>query len=122
MHAITERKSHLVGCGWFWAWALVGVGFALGISAIAFWIDPKEDLAVVFMTRRRPIRGAFGLLTGAGALLLFVAYLQRQGPGTTCWHTATAVGCSQHLNPIPWLVLGLVAFVAGIVGHARSSR
>jgi hypothetical protein len=64
-------------------------------------------------------RSAFGLLTGAGALLLLVAWLQRTGPGTTCWHTAAASGCDQHLNPLPWLLLGIALFVGGIAAHAR---
>jgi hypothetical protein len=41
-----------------------------------------------------------------------VAWVQRDGPGTTCWHTATGGGCDQHLNPLPWLVIGIALFVA----------
>jgi hypothetical protein len=44
-------------------------------------------------------RSAFGLLSGVGVLLLYFAWLQRAGPGTTCRQTATASGCDQHLNP-----------------------
>ena len=73
------------------------------------------------MLRAHVAGSAFGLLTAAGVLLLFVAWLQRAGPGTTCWQTATASGCDQHLNPLPWLVVGLAALVGGIVGHARRS-
>jgi hypothetical protein len=64
-------------------------------------------------------RSAFGLLSGIGILLLYVAYVQRDGPGTTCWHTATASGCDQHLNPIPWLIIGLACFIGGFIAHAR---
>jgi hypothetical protein len=64
-------------------------------------------------------RSAFGLFTGAGALLFLVAWEQRAGPGTTCWHTATASGCDQHLNPLPWLLLGVALFVGGIAAQAR---
>src|SRR5438046_1754362 len=108
MQAIAKRKSHLVGCGWFWAWAFVGVGFGFGISAIGIFTVPLAVLAVVFMTRRRPVRGAFGMLTGAGAVLLFIAYLQRQGPGTTCSPIdgGRGIECDGHLNPLPWLVVG----------------
>ena len=121
MQAIAKRKAHLVGCGWFWAWALVGVGFGFGISAIGTFTVPLALLAVVFMARRRPVRGAWGVATGIGSVLLFVAYLQRQGPGTTCYTTATGGGCDEHLNPLPWLVLGLMLFVAGVVLHARTA-
>jgi hypothetical protein len=77
-------------------------------------------IAGVLMARSPTARqSAFGLLTGAGLPLLVVAYVQRKGPGTTCWHTATSAGCNEHLNPIPWLVLGLVLVGAGFVAQMR---
>jgi hypothetical protein len=91
--------SHWAGCGWFWAWALVGAAYGLMISAIGILLFLPASLAVVLMTRRRPIRGAFGLVTGVGSVLLFVAY-----------------GGSYDL--VHWLVPGLVLFTAGLVGHA----
>jgi hypothetical protein len=77
-------------------------------------------VAGALMASRPAIRrSALGLLSGAGALLLYVAWVQRAGPGTTCWHTATASGCDEHLNPIPWLLAGVAMLGGGIVGHAR---
>jgi hypothetical protein len=122
MQAIAKRKAHLVGCGWFWAWVVVGAVGVLGfISFIGFLFLPPLALVIFLMTRRPSVRGAFGALTGAGALLLYVAYLNRQGPGTTCYTTATGGGCDEYLNPLPWLVLGLICFVAGVVLHARQT-
>src|SRR4051812_25366265 len=63
-------------------------------------------------------RSAFGFLSGVGVLFLYVAWVQRAGPGTTCWHTATASGCSHHLNPLAWLLLGIGMVITGIVGYA----
>jgi hypothetical protein len=76
---------------------------------------------VVWLLASRPAirHAAFGLVTGAGLSLLYVAWLQRAGPGVTCWHSATASGCDEHLNPLPWLVAGLALFVTGIVAHDR---
>jgi hypothetical protein len=71
------------------------------------------------MASRPSIRhSAFGVLTGAGIPLLFVAWVQRDGLGTTCWRTATNAGCEQHLNPLPWLAVGMALFVGGVVAHA----
>ena len=106
MQAIAKRKAHLVGCGWFWAWALVGVGFGFGISAIGIFTVPLALLAVVFMTLRGPVRGAWGIATGIGSVLLLIAYINRSG---------------ESFNPIHWLVPGLVLFTAGVVGHAWTS-
>jgi len=102
MRAISERLSHTTGCGWFWAWALVGVGFGFGISVIGIFTVPLALIAVVFMTRRRPIRGAWGIATGVGSVLLLIAYIQRSG---------------ESYNPVHWLIPGLVLFLGGMVAH-----
>jgi hypothetical protein len=108
------------GWGWFFVWALLGSAAALGTVSLGPLLLLPTALVAVFVWRRpQARRSAFGLLTGAGTLLLYVAWVQRDGPGTTCWHTATASGCDQHLNPLPWLVLGIVLVAAGFVAHAR---
>jgi hypothetical protein len=105
---------------WFIAWALLGSAAALGaVSFGPFLLLPAAALGLSLWSRPGARRSAFGLLTGAGALLLYVAWVQRDGPGTTCWHTATASGCDQHLNPLPWLVAGAALVVAGFLAHAR---
>ena len=40
MQANEVRLDHLVGCAWFWAWALVGFGFALGAVSLGLcaWV------------------------------------------------------------------------------------
>ena len=108
------------GWGWFFVWALLGSAMALGtVSLGPLLLLPTALVAVLLPQRPQARRSVFGLLTGAGALLLYVAWVQRDGPGTTCWHTATASGCDQHLNPLPWLVLGVILVAAGFVAHAR---
>lgn len=105
---------------WFWAWVLVGFAAAIGVLVIGVLAIPLLLLVGAAMATRPAIRSsAFGFVTGAGLLLLYVAWVQRAGPGTTCWHTATASGCDEHLNPLPWLAAGLVLTAAGFVGHAR---
>jgi hypothetical protein len=116
----TSRRAHLAGCGWFWAWALVGAAAALGTVSIGPILALPVFLAAYLMASQPRIRrSAFGALSGAGALLLYVAWVQRAGPGTTCWHSQTASGCDQNLNPLPWLLAGIVLFVGGIAAHAR---
>src|ERR1700674_2663140 len=94
---------------WFVAWALVGSAAVFGafslllVGLVAFG---AAVVAAVLMARDPSARGsALGLLSGAGWLLVYVAYVQRDGPGTTCWHTATSGGCETHLDPIPWLAV-----------------
>lgn len=114
---IGQRSS---GWGWFVAWALLGAGAALGaVSLGPLLLLPVALIGVFLGSRAGARRSAFGLLTGAGALLLYAAWVQREGPGTTCWHTATASGCDGHLNPLPWLVVGVALVVAGFLAHVR---
>jgi hypothetical protein len=116
----TSLRAHIRRCGWFWAWALVGCAAALGaVSLGPLLLVPVAAVGALMASRPAIRRSGFGLLSGAGVLLLYVAWAQRAGPGTTCWHTATASGCDEHLNPLPWLVVGTAMFVGGIVAHAR---
>jgi hypothetical protein len=108
---------------WFWAWATVGAAGAIGLVSLGPIALGPAMIAGAALARSRGARqSALGLFAGAGLLCLFVAYLQRQGPGTTCWHTATGGGCDQHLNPLPWLIVGLMLLVGALVGQSRHSR
>lgn len=116
----TSSRRHLRGCAWFWAWGIIGVGAALAaVSLGPILLIPVALVGALMASRPSIRRSAFGLLSGAGVSLLSVAYVQRRGPGTACWHTATASGCDQHLNPIPWLLVGLACLAGGIIGHAK---
>jgi hypothetical protein len=117
---LQPSRIQLNGWGGFVLWVLLGAAAALGVISLGpLLLVPVLVLGVFLWTRPQVRRSAFGLLTGAGVLLLSVAWVQRDGPGTTCWHTATASGCDQHLNPLPWLVVGAALLVAGVVAHAR---
>jgi hypothetical protein len=111
-----------MGCRWFWAWALLGCAAALGFVSLGVLVGAPASVAGGLMASRPAVRrSAFGLLSGAGILFVFVAWAQRAGPGTTCWDTASARGCDHHLSPLPWLLVGLALFVGGVIAHARRS-
>lgn len=119
-------RRMLARWGWFCAWAVIGGLSVLGLISFVVWfalaVIPLTAIGVFMAMRPSSRDSAFGLLTGAGLLLLYVAYVQRDGPGTTCWHTATAGGCEEHLDPVPWLVVGIVFVVAGVVLNAMFAR
>ena len=114
-----ERKNHLIGCAWFWA--AIGAGFAFGFISFLGVLTLLPTLLAAFFLSRRHAVNWFGGISGIGVMLLVIAYLHRQGPGTTCTHTATSITCEQHLDPIPWLVAGLLFLTIGLVGNARRS-
>jgi hypothetical protein len=121
MDTVPHAEGRSAGWRWFVVWVVLGIAGALGMISFGWLLLlPTVALGALVWTRLPAARGsAPGLLTGAGVLLLYVAWVQRNGPGTTCWHTATAVGCDQHLNPLPWLVVGIALALGGFVIQAR---
>jgi len=110
--------------GAFCVWVLVGAALAFGLlsfilpfAVIAILVTA---LAAVFGPSLR--QSWFGALSGAGALLLYVAYLNRLGPGTVCWQTARESGCDEYGNPLPWLVVGLALVLIGVLAQVRRKR
>jgi hypothetical protein len=104
----------------FCLWAIVGAAVALG--AVSF-IEPLLVLPVILLVALIAFRVAIldvlpGLVSGAGLLSLFVAWVQRAGPSTTCWQSGTTSGCDEHLDPLPWLVVGLALVVGACVLQA----
>jgi hypothetical protein len=109
---------------WFAAWLIIGAGYALsllGAASIGLFVLPLPVLATILIARRQHAgSGLPGLISGLGIPLLYVAYLNRAGPGTICT-TITGGGqdCSDEWSPWPWLAaavillgLGLAAFIA----------
>jgi len=101
MNHVSHMARRSGGWGWFVVRALLGSAAALGTASL----------------------GPLLLLPTA-----LVQYSSAATPSpslgprpTTCWHSSTASGCDQHLNPLPRLVLGIVLVAAGFVAHANRS-
>ena len=77
---------------------------AIGLVSLgALTLGPAALVAIALLLSERAQRSAFGLVTGAGALGLLVAGLQRGGG---------------NLDARPWFLAGLVLAAVGIAGHA----
>jgi hypothetical protein len=61
---------------------------------------------------------ALGLISGLGLPLLYIAYLNRGGPGQICVTTASGQSCDMEWNPWPWLAAGTFLAVAGVAAFA----
>jgi len=108
---------------WFAVWLIVGAGYALsvlGIASIGLFLLPLPTLATILLARRpHASSGLPGLISGLGFPLLYVAYLNRAGPGTICTTIPAGEHCAEESSPWPWLaaavtllVLGAAAFIA----------
>jgi hypothetical protein len=109
--------------GWFGAWGVIGAGLALGLISLGpLALVPAIAAAAIMLSGRRVRQSAWGLLSGTGIVMLIVAWVNRQGPGTTCWQNASGHGCDSHLSPIPWLVIGVALLLAGGLGQRLNRR
>ncbi len=108
---------------WFLAWAAVGVLLPLtllGAFTIGVFMIPLAGLGALALARRPAARqGVVGLVSGCGLPLLWVAYLNRSGPGQVCTTTATSQTCTQQWSPWPWLAVGLLVAATGVAGFGR---
>jgi hypothetical protein len=115
-----HERSHSDTWAHFCLWALLGAAASLGLLTLGSLVVLPVLIGGGLLLRRPALRrSAFGVLSGAGAVSLYVAFVQRRGPGTVCWHTATASGCDQYLNPWPWLVAGTALLLSGVIVYAR---
>jgi hypothetical protein len=121
-----DEQGRAGGWPWFVAWFGVGGAYTLailGAMTIGIFVLPIAVVAtVVLSTRERARIAASGLVSGAGLPLLYVAYLNRSGPGTVCTRSATESSCTDEWSPWPWLVVGLALVVAGVVIFVRRQR
>lgn len=63
----------------------------------------------------KPIWSSGGLISGAGLLFLFFAYLNQSGPGMVCVRNNNGgQRCTQEYGPWPFLLIGLGLFLTGL--------
>lgn len=116
----------------FTVWAPIGVGYAfamIGIASLGLLVLPVAIAATVVLARRVLFRdGLAGLVAGLGVPPLYVAYLNRAGPGNVCTAIPGGYSCNQELSPWPWVGVGVSLIAAGVLwgivrtGHTGSAE
>lgn len=107
----------------FFAWAAVGAGACvtvLSVLSIGVFVAPLVIVAAVLLLRwpRSRTAAMFGAVSGLGLVLLYVAYLNRGGPGDVCSTTASGQSCVTEWSPWPWLVAGIALVASGVAAFA----
>jgi hypothetical protein len=121
-----RRDGWLVFAAWVLAGALVALSL-LGAASIGLFVAPLAAVAIWLVLR---FGGAgpemLGMVSGAGAVCLLIAFLNRgttpctqEGHGLSAGETEASCG---GLDPTPWLVAGLVLVAAGAVAYALARR
>jgi len=122
----TPRSSDNVPWATEWAWfaAWAGFGCLVSLAATSLFIALAPFFAAAAIAVAPPAirRNAFGLLVGAAYIPLWVAWVNRQGPGIVRWHTAMSSGWQTASNPKPWLVAGVTMIAVGVAGQLLLHR
>ena len=118
MVAMTSSRS-----AWPWfatlAWAGVGALAAFGIAGLAsigvFLLAGAVLVAgVALATPALRPPSVPGLLVGLSTAPLFIAWLNRDGPGPVCTTTAESISCSDQWSPWPFVAVGVLVAGAGL--------
>ena len=111
---------------WFIAWIVVGVALMLAILGAAsigvFVLPVAVGLAALVATRNGSTVGLPGLISGASLPVFYVAYLNRDGPGTICRSFDGGSSCTEEWSPWPWLVVAVLLLLGGIAVFVVMSR
>ena len=107
-------------------WCLAGAGLCLGVLSILtvgpFVLLVTLGLCAWLLWRVDFGWGMLGLLSGAAVPVLYVAWLNRDGPGQVCTSTATDTSCADEWSPWPFVALAVVLAGAGVVAFVRGRR
>lgn len=112
----------------FAAWATLGAAYVFGVLAllsIGIFVLAGAGLLTVLLVKssRAPHAGVAGAISGASIPLLYVAWLNRLGPGTVCRPIPGGQQCDEQWNPLPFLAIGVVLALLGVaVFEARRRR
>jgi hypothetical protein len=103
----------------FLGWCLAGAAGCFGVLSL-LTVGPFVLLATLFFSAWLLWSFGFGwamggLLTGAALPVLYVAWLNRDGPGQVCSSTATSQTCTDEWSPWPFVGAAIVLTVAGVV-------
>jgi hypothetical protein len=108
----------------FALWATVGALVAFGVIGILtigiFLLGLAAVAGAALLLSQGPTRAMTGAISGAGAAPLFIAWFNRGGPGTVCETDQFVQTCSEEWSPWPFLGVGLLLVVAGVVLFQRT--
>jgi hypothetical protein len=115
---------------YFAMWMLVGGAYAMviaGAFTIGIFFIPIAIIATIFLVRGPSSRrGAPGLIAGLALPVLYVAYLNRSGPGYVCTTSRGAGGsvtsCGSEYNPWLFLAAGMALLGVGVGVFINTSR
>ena len=118
----------VTGREWLWyaAWLAVGALSAIAIlDSLTFGVLvlPVAVAATIVLARSpRSLHGLPGVLAGASLPLLYIAFLNRDGPGDVCYRNAHGGSCTQEWSPWPFLLVAAALVAVSVLLARRPKR
>ena len=111
----------------FLAWPVVGAALSFGVLAsmtIGIFILPFALVGLFILLKwGGDRRSSVGIISGLGLPLLYVAFLNRDGPGTICKSYGNGgQQCMDEWSPWPWFLIGAALVATGIALFVRLRR
>ena len=124
---MSRPASTLGAYGCFCAWMAVGAIASFTVvgafSIFGLIALPAAALVAWPVSRYSNGTGASGIVSGLGVPCLYVAYLNRQGPGNICTEYAGGgQSCTQEYNPLFWAAVALILIAIGLIIFAAQQR
>lgn len=113
---------------WTYLWwaatgALIGFGVVSLLTIGVFLLAGAAVLLVAGFSLPAARKGGHvGALAGASLAPLYIAWLNRQGPGTVCEALRDGTRCEDQWSPWPFLAAGLALLAVAVGVGVRSSR
>lgn len=116
--AAGARQGRRLEWAWFAGWVVVGASAAFGLAlvvTVGLVLVLLAAVAAGFLAVKGPGRAAAGLPVGLAALVLYIGYLNRGGPGTVCHVRSGGEDCVDEYTPIPFVIGGFGLLLAGLL-------
>ncbi|WP_421735821.1 hypothetical protein [Cellulomonas sp.] len=110
--------------GW---WALVGALIGIGVTGLLTLGIVLLALGLILLVIGTVApalrnRSALGVVGGLAVAPLYLAWLNRAGPGRACTAVGPVTSCTEQSSPWPYVVVALVLATASAILVRRSSR
>ena len=100
---------------WLTAGTLAGLGFLAMLTIGPLLMLGAAAVAGLGVHRRLVNRSLAALPAGLSVAVLYLAWLNKDGPGDVCVSTNAGSSCVEEWDPLPILVAGALVLVAAVV-------
>lgn len=121
-NATAVTRSSAAGyVGYLLTGALLSFGALAVFTPLILLALPGLAIGTVLLVRRHTGADLFGLVSGLSVVPIWLAWTNRGGPTNDC-ASGSGDGCPDLAGPWPYVAVGVVLLVAGLIGSLLLNR